>query len=134
MSSGLVSVSDPGIPDPSKQISLINNTRAPRRNVYDGEFLVFWDEYPRKVAKGAAARAWKRQAPPIVDVLQALKWQRRQDQWQRDGGQYVPHPATYLNDRRWEDEEPQATPIRSAREQATVAGLSAWLRKQGGAK
>ena len=25
-------------------------------------------------------------------------------QWQRDNGQYIPHPATWLNQGRWDDE------------------------------
>lgn len=40
-------------------------------------------------------------------VLTALEWQTRMEAWQRDGGRYVPNPATWLNGRRWED-EPQA--------------------------
>ncbi len=26
------------------------------------------------------------------------------DQWQKEGGQYIPNPATWLNQNRWEDE------------------------------
>ena len=27
----------------------------------------------------------------------------RTEQWQRDKGRFIPHPATFLNGRRWED-------------------------------
>ena len=31
------------------------------------------------------------------------KW-RNSDEWAEDGGRYIPHPATWLNGERWEDE------------------------------
>jgi len=76
---------------------------------YSLEFLEFWKIYPRKVGKGAAWRAWKRQRPPLEPVKTALAWQVRSADWARDGGQYIPHPATWLTGRRWEDERQSAT-------------------------
>ena len=29
---------------------------------------------------------------------------KRLDQWKKDSGRFVPYPATWLNNRRWEDE------------------------------
>lgn len=37
-------------------------------------------------------------------MLKAIEVQKKSDQWQRDNGQYIPYPATWLNGRRWEDE------------------------------
>lgn len=71
------------------------------------DFDLFWSAYPRKTAKGAARKAWARLSPDTVTVqkmLDALTWQRVQPQWLKDGGQYIPMPATYLNQERWEDE------------------------------
>lgn len=67
-------------------------------------FDAFWSAYPRKVGKGAAMVSWKKFKPPIDAVLAALAWQVGTEQWQKNGGQYIPNPATYLNQRRWEDE------------------------------
>ncbi len=39
----------------------------------------------------------------LSTILAALERDKRSDQWQRDGGQYIPYPATWLHDRRWED-------------------------------
>lgn len=72
--------------------------------MYSASFEVFWKAYPRKVAKLAAWRIWDRMKPPLEDILKALEWQRRSDQWTKSGGIYIPHPATYLNQGRWEDE------------------------------
>lgn len=77
-------------------------------------FEDFWSAYPRKVAKADARKAWDRMRPPVDKILEALKWQRLTDQWQRDGGQFIPYPASYLRGERWEDsptveiEAPQA--------------------------
>ena len=67
-------------------------------------FTRFWKQYPKRVGKGAALRAWAKNAPPLAAVLSSLEWQCRQPDWLRDQGQYIPHPATWLNRRGWEDE------------------------------
>ena len=67
----------------------------------------FWIPYPRHVAKQDAVKAWTQLRPGVelVDVmLAALAWQCRQPGWIKDGGIYVPYPATWLRGRRWEDE------------------------------
>lgn len=72
-------------------------------------FMEFWQAYPRKVGKGAAEKAWAKASPDLQAVLTALAWQTKQDGWTKDGGAFIPHPGTYLNQRRWEDEKPAAT-------------------------
>jgi hypothetical protein len=37
-------------------------------------------------------------------------WKNSQ-QWTKDGGQFIPMPATWLNGRRWEDETPKVLSI-----------------------
>lgn len=72
---------------------------------YSPEFETFWSAYPRRVGKGAAWRAWMAQKPPGMDVLlPSIDRAKKTEQWARDGGQYIPHPATWINGRRWEDE------------------------------
>lgn len=76
-----------------------NNTRACARG-----FDRFWAAYPRKVGKGAAERSFERIRPDaaLLDgMLRAIETQRQSDTWQRG---YIPNPATWLNQRRWEDE------------------------------
>jgi len=72
-------------------------------------FTKFWQAYPRKVGKGAAEKAWLKLKPDLQIVLSALAWQSRQDGWTKEQGAFIPHPATYLNQRRWEDEKPATT-------------------------
>lgn len=71
------------------------------------DFDLFWQAYPRKTAKGAARKAWAKLSPDTATVqkmLDALNWQRHQPQWLKDGGQFIPMPATYINQERWDDE------------------------------
>ena len=70
-------------------------------------FETFWKAYPRKVGKGAAEKIFKKIHPSgeiLRKMLDAIEAQSHSDQWKRDNGQYVPNPATWLNQTRWEDE------------------------------
>lgn len=75
------------------------------------EFDIFWMAYPRRTGKGAARKAFDkaRQKTTLQVMLNALEWQRQQEQWLSNGGAYIPHPSTWLNQERWED-EPVALP------------------------
>jgi uncharacterized protein YdaU (DUF1376 family) len=72
----------------------------------DNGFEEFWQAYPKKVGKDAAAKSWVKVKARIDDVLPALAWQKESDQWRRNDGQFIPNPATYLNQGRWHDEQP----------------------------
>lgn len=86
---------------------------APRklRRAPPDAFERFWRAYPRKTAKAAAERALRRLDPcaeTLERMLQAVAAHRESEQWKRDGGRYIPHPATWINQGRWEDEQPGA--------------------------
>lgn len=75
-------------------------------------FALFWQEYPRKAAKAAALKAWQKlnPSPDLVErILAHVRDHKRSPDWIKDGGQFVPHPATFLNGRRWEDDIPPDT-------------------------
>lgn len=72
-------------------------------------FNRFWMAYPRHVGKAVALKSFEKINPDEVTLtamLNALEWQKRTPQWVKDNGQYIPHPSTWLNQRRWEDERP----------------------------
>ncbi len=80
-------------------------------NAVNERFESFWEAYPRKAGKAAAKKAFLKQKPGdalIAAMLGAIEAQKRSEQWTRDGGQYIPYPATWLNGERWNDELPQA--------------------------
>lgn len=73
-------------------------------------FARFWAVYPRKEAKQTALKAFTKINPDeslLETILSAVERFKNTSQWQEDGGQYVPHPSTFLNQRRWEDEPPK---------------------------
>lgn len=74
-------------------------------------FDEFWQAYPkeRRTGKGAAVKAWVKigvDALLSARMVQALEKLKLTDQWNRDGGQYIPLPTTWLNQCRWEDDIP----------------------------
>jgi hypothetical protein len=76
-------------------------------------FEAFWSAYPRKTAKPAAAKAFARLAPNtqlLARMLAAVAEQAQTPQWIKDGGEFIPHPATWLNQRRWEDSAASVKP------------------------
>lgn len=71
-------------------------------------FNRFWNLYPKKKGKESAKKAWGKLNPDdaLCHVMSAaLKRQIKSEDWTKDGGKYVPYPATWLNGRRWEDED-----------------------------
>lgn len=73
-------------------------------------FVRFWECYPRKTAKQAAEKAFAKLNPSdslLEEILKALVSQCGWEQWRKDNGAYIPHPATWINQRRWEDQLPQ---------------------------
>jgi hypothetical protein len=84
----------------------------------------FWAAYPRKVGKDAAWKAWQKRRPDadgLEAILAALAWQSRSSDWLKDGGQFIPHPSTWLNQARWHDEPRRSSSVNSA----TIAVVNA---------
>jgi len=73
----------------------------------ESDFERFWSAYPRKRNKGAASKAWKVLKPVdalVTEILHALEVARTSDDWRREGGRFIPYPASWLNAHGWEDE------------------------------
>jgi len=81
--------------------------QSPQTLSLDSGFELYWSAYPRKRHKGAAWKAWKALKPGealVTEILQALEVARSSDDWRRNGGRFIPYPASWLNARGWEDE------------------------------
>ena len=84
-----------------------NNIKKYIKKCSCASFESFWSEYPRKISKQAALKAWNKLNPDkalLNRILSALKIQTKSEQWIKDNGQYIPYPATWLNGMRWQDE------------------------------
>ena len=68
-------------------------------------FNSFYQAYPRKVGKPNAMKVWKKfkvDAELAIKIMASLEAHKKTKQWQDK--QYIPHPATWLNQERWNDE------------------------------
>lgn len=84
-----------------------NNIKKEYKEEYIPLFEKFWSAYPRKVSKKEALKAFMRleiDGSLFDRILSSLKQQCAAPAWQRDGGKYIPHAATWLNGERWNDE------------------------------
>lgn len=68
-------------------------------------FEDFWAAYPRKSGKGAARNSFKRARTKaaVEDIFAGLAKFLQAEPWRGDI-QFCPHPATWLNQERWDDE------------------------------
>lgn len=85
-----------------------NNNKNKKENMM---FTRFWEAYPRHEAKAVALRAFEKLNPGealLQTMLTAIERWKKTAQWTDDEGTYIPYPATWLNQRRWEDEPPRA--------------------------
>jgi len=75
----------------------------PLKGECDG-FDLFWNEYPNKQSKIAAKRAWLKIKPDErEEVMRGIAAWKQSESWLKDDGQFIPYPATFLNQRRFED-------------------------------
>lgn len=75
----------------------------------DARFDRFWRAYPRKVGKDAARKAFEKRKPDdglLQAMVSAIERQGLEAKCKRGESQFVPHPATWLNEGRWQDELP----------------------------
>jgi hypothetical protein len=70
-----------------------------------GDFETFWSEYPNKKNKKKALLTFTRiSTKQYPTILKALEQQKQSNDWIKDNGRFVPHPTTWLNGERWNDE------------------------------
>lgn len=81
---------------------------------YAEDFEQVWKAYPKHAAKGQAWVTWYKLTAKMADkfptvdaLLLAIKWLKVSDQWEKDGGKYIPNMSSWLNNAGWEDDEAQ---------------------------
>ena len=70
---------------------------------YIDRFDTFWKHYPRKVAKPNALKAWLKLKPDDDLTKKIISAVSKQNLSAREE-KFIPHPASWLNAQRWEDE------------------------------
>lgn len=110
--------------------TVVHLTRTNELEPVNDTFARFWSTYPRKVGKQAAQRAFEKAISKydVNVILEGL------DRMVADSNlpdkQFLPHPSTWLNEGRWEDEayperERDGRPLKPA---AQVPGHRDWVR------
>lgn len=102
--------------------------QKPPKGAVTERFERFWAIYPNKTGKQAALKTWSRLKPSaeLTEViLAAVEYQRTWGRWTKDGGRYIPNPATWLNQGRWEDQQPQTGQAQDATYQVGQSELNA---------
>jgi len=73
----------------------------------------FWPVYPKKVSKKKALESWCNRLISLKvgedfvkeTIIPSLQVQKESEQWVRESGRYIPHPATWINQEKWDDEK-----------------------------
>jgi hypothetical protein len=103
----------PALPEPTYRTYPKNLPSNSREKSRSDRFDEFWSAYPRKEgAKEKARKSWSRQKldakfdQVVADIARRVQ---SDPQWSKR--QFIPHPLTYLNQQRWQDDwkpEPEA--------------------------
>ncbi len=70
----------------------------------ESAFAAFWSVYPCQLEKDSAFSAWKTLRPDaktVQCIMKALSGWKKCDQWNADGGRYVPRAAKWLLQGHW---------------------------------
>ena len=107
-------IGKPPSPSPSPTLNTPLPPKGERRSVrksptdeHDNGFALFWEAYPKKIKRLRALKAWQAIAPDAAlqtVIVAAVEANKNTVQWTKDGGEYIPHPTSWLNGRQWQDE------------------------------
>ncbi|MBC3516036.1 hypothetical protein H8K20_06460 [Neobittarella massiliensis] len=81
-----------------------SNART-RENTPKEGFEQFWTVYPKQYGKPEAMREWTALSPDTAlcsKIVATVERQCQSKDWQQENGKYIPNPAKYLRERRWE--------------------------------
>ena len=93
-----------------------NHHIEPSLESIDRSFERFWETYPRKVSKKKAQQAFKKYEHLADKIIADIEIRLKLDaQWQDKT--FIPHPTTYLNGERWNDD---ITPIEEKQKAAQL--------------
>lgn len=108
----------------------VNDVEKEKKALQEKYFALFWEKYPKKVAKKEAQKAWKQL--PIREKLYdeiccTVDKQKQEADFLQKEKQFIPNPATWLRGERWKDNVcDNVTPIRQQPKQD--AQLEKWKK------
>jgi hypothetical protein len=96
-------------------------------------FNTFWEAYPKKKSKGDALKAWKQIKPSkeLSDVIiSKLLLLNASHDWTKEGGKFIPYPASWLRAGGWDDEVKDYQQTEAEAMSVKHAGALAFARKK----
>jgi len=98
------------IPQSKVEYSKVHKESTERKEVSSSKnFELFWKSYPKHKSRGQAEKAFSKANPDeqlLATMLATIERAKKSADWQKEDGRYIPHPATWLNAKGWEDEFP----------------------------
>jgi len=101
-----------------KPVATVPTAEIPKPDPFD----LFWKLYPNRKGKEDARRAFAKalKKTTVEAILAAVAEQIGWEDWTKDNGQFIPHPATWLNRGGWQDEpkpgpDPDISPVTGMR-------------------
>lgn len=88
-----------------KEIEVLKKEKDKKEINCDDNFETFYQAYPRKIGKINVEKWFNKNKPDeelMNKILTSLEKHKKLKQWQDK--QFIPYPATWLNQKRWEDE------------------------------
>jgi len=110
---------------PRNRTLISNNTKSKKTKEVENQFAEFWSIYPRKVGKQKALSAFEK-AVDTVGLDTVMNGARRlATDPNLPSEQWIPHPTTWLNEGRWDD-DPYPAPTWDAKPTAAQRTASLW--------
>jgi hypothetical protein len=109
-------------PSPNRATEPEGKTRIEPVVQKNNFFEEFWKAYPRKTNKGFARKVFEKlkvDDAMLTKMIQAIHVQNK-NVWKDKEQQYIPHPSTWLNGERWDDEVVVKPMSASDREKARI--------------
>jgi phage replication O-like protein O len=120
---------------PTKETITKETITKEKKNIR-ARFEIFWNLYPKKKSKGQAETAFSKINPDeqlLATMIARIEQAKTSEDWIEQRGKYIPHPATWLNAKGWEDEETETNPLSGKVSGTTLknmAVLDAWRPPQ----
>lgn len=100
-------VSSPNLSEPNLTKPNLSKKKTKKILARAEGFDLFWKAYPRKIGHGKAKESWDKIRPSkelTEKILRAIETAKKSHQWTKERGQFIPYPATWLNQGRYDDE------------------------------
>lgn len=100
----------------------------------DQTFGLFWKAYPKKKNKMTAYNAWKTHKCNLIasKIIKSVEDHIQSEDWQKEGGRFIPNPATFIRAHGWDDEIVFGYTTGSRRTDANIRAAQRFIEKEQG--